>query len=412
MLADITQTVTDDAENERELLEGLRVVAKVTALCTELSVEADPERPRFFDMCSHTRMVGGPNPDGSYLLAMIRGDRTYRVTGTRGTHRLSRLPGARRHRADAATDGRLRQRHRPQARARGRSRWCSRRPSRAADILGGAQWVPIPADASSIVVREYIGDADAEDPATLDIEAADADPLQPITDAEAAEQFTAMAWTIDEADHAAPHHQARAADPAQHAAHRRGRRTRRRRHHPRQPVHDRHLPARARRVAGARVRARPTPATGTSRWRTSGTNASSRGAGTARSPTRASRPTPTDVVRIAIGAKDFGHGHWLDTGGRHRGFVVLRWLDNPDPPDVSRHRAQRSGDAVSAADRFDPDTLIDAGLRVWRAATTSATSTTRPGATGWPGCADGLVTEARLRRPRGRDRRAGHRARR
>jgi len=39
-------------------------------------------------------------------------------------------------------------------------------------------------------------------------------------------------------------------------------------------------------------------------------------------------------VRIAIGANDFGHGHWLDTGGRRRGFVVLRWLDNPDPPDV------------------------------------------------------------------------------
>ncbi len=39
------------------------------------------------------------------------------------------------------------------------------------------------------------------------------------------------------------------------------------------------------------------------------------------------------MVRIAIGAKDFGHGHWLDTGGRHRGFVVLRWLDNPDAPE-------------------------------------------------------------------------------
>ena len=41
------------------------------------------------------------------------------------------------------------------------------------------------------------------------------------------------------------------------------------------------------------------------------------------------------LVRIAIGANDFGHGHWLDTGGRHRGFVVFRWLDNPDPPKVT-----------------------------------------------------------------------------
>jgi hypothetical protein len=76
VLADVTQTVADDALDERELLEGLRVLAKVTGLCTELSVEADAERPGFFDMCSNTRMVGGPNPDGRYLLAMIRGDRT------------------------------------------------------------------------------------------------------------------------------------------------------------------------------------------------------------------------------------------------------------------------------------------------------------------------------------------------
>ncbi len=39
-------------------------------------------------------------------------------------------------------------------------------------------------------------------------------------------------------------------------------------------------------------------------------------------------------VRIAIGALDSGHGHWLDTGGRRRGFVVLRWLDNPAAPEV------------------------------------------------------------------------------
>ena len=35
-----------------------------------------------------------------------------------------------------------------------------------------------------------------------------------------------------------------------------------------------------------------------------------------------------------FGTKDFGHSHWLDTGGRYRGFVVLRWLDNPQPPAV------------------------------------------------------------------------------
>ena len=46
-------------------------------------------------------------------------------------------------------------------------------------------------------------------------------------------------------------------------------------------------------------------------------------------------------VRIAIGAQDIGYGHWLDTGGRHRGFVVLRWLHNPTPPDVKVSVQQR-----------------------------------------------------------------------
>jgi len=45
-------------------------------------------------------------------------------------------------------------------------------------------------------------------------------------------------------------------------------------------------------------------------------------------------PDPDGKVRIAISAKDFSFGHWLDTGGRHRGFVVVRWLDNPEAPEV------------------------------------------------------------------------------
>ena len=62
--------------------------------------------------------------------------------------------------------------------------------------LGGAHWVQIPEDASSVVVREYIGDRASEELATMQIEALDPDPLTPLTDDELAEQFTAMAWTL------------------------------------------------------------------------------------------------------------------------------------------------------------------------------------------------------------------------
>ena len=85
VLDDLTGQITADARDERELLEGLRVLNRVTALCTELSVDTDPDHPHFVDMSTPFRFVGGPNPHGSYPLAMISGDRAYRVTGTRGT---------------------------------------------------------------------------------------------------------------------------------------------------------------------------------------------------------------------------------------------------------------------------------------------------------------------------------------
>ncbi|MGV0616514.1 DUF1214 domain-containing protein, partial [Mycolicibacterium pulveris] len=46
-------------------------------------------------------------------------------------------------------------------------------------------------------------------------------------------------------------------------------------------------------------------------------------------------PRPDGTVRVVIAAEDPGVPNWLDTGGRARGFIVLRWLDNPDPPDVT-----------------------------------------------------------------------------
>jgi hypothetical protein len=332
VLADVTQTVIDDAMDERELLEGLRVIAKVTGLYTELAVEADGERPRFFDMCSDARMIGGPNPDGRYLLAMIRGDRTYRVTGTRGSTAylgfqvLAGTGLTPRRMAGYLSDTDLKL-------SSGAFALVLSAAEPPAHILAAAQWIPIPADASSIVVREYIGDADTEDPATMDIECVDAEPLQPITDAEAAEQFTAMAWTIVKL--ATLHRTVKPELLTRPNA---------------------LLTAEAAELGSADTTPDNLYMIGTfalepdeslvlefsppdtrywnitleSIWHecleprhrhSSVTN-------------KGFRPDADGVARIAIGAKDFGHGHWLDTGGRCRGFVVLRWLDNPEAPAV------------------------------------------------------------------------------
>lgn len=341
VFADLTTTVTDDAIDERELIEGLRVIAKVTSLCSELSVQADPERPRFFDMCSDTRMIGGPNPDGRYLLAMIRGDRTYRVSGTRGSTAylgfqvLAGTGLTPRRMAAYLSDTDLKLTS---------GSFTLVFAASAPDDLGDAQWVEIPSDASSVVVREYIGDPVTEEPATLAIECVDAEPLQPITDGEAAEQFTAMAWTIVKLT--TLH---RTIKPELLT----------------QP--NTLLTAGAAELGSADTTPDNLYMIGTfaldpdeslvlefrppdtrywnvtleSIWHecleprhrhSSVTN-------------KALLPDADGVARISIGAKDFGHGHWLDTGGRRRGFVVLRWLDNPEPFAV--RTTVRRGEAAS-----------------------------------------------------------------
>jgi hypothetical protein len=213
----------------------------------------------------------------------------------------------------------------------------------AADILSEAQWVPIPADASSIVVRDYIGDFDGEELATMTIECVDAEPLSAITDVEAAEQFTAMAWTIVKLT--TLHRTIKPELLTQPNA---------------------LLTAQAADLGSADTTPDNLYMIGTfalepdeslvlefsppdtrywnvtleNIWHecleprhrhSSVTN-------------KGFRPDSDGVARIAIGAKDFGHGHWLDTGGRRRGFVVLRWLDNPDAPAVRTtvHRGQSS----------------------------------------------------------------------
>ncbi|OBK22823.1 hypothetical protein A5634_06440 [Mycobacterium asiaticum] len=329
MLTNVTNIVTEDAETERELLEGLRVIARVSSLCSQMAVEADLAQPVFFDMCSPSRMVGGPNPDGNYYLAMIRGDRRYRITGSRGTSAylgLQILAGTGltpRRMAGYLSDTDL-------ALNSGEFELIlsAERPT------DNAQWLQIPEDASSVVVREYIGDRSVEQLATLNIEALDPDPVAPLTDAALSEQFTAMAWSLMKL--ATLHRTIKpelldspntlltaeaadlgAADTTPDNLYMLGTF----RLEPDQalvldiePPDTRYWNVTLENIWHECLEPR--------RRHSSVTN-------------RAVNPDPDGRVRIAISAQDFGFGHWLDTGGRHRGFIVLRWLDNPTPPDVS-----------------------------------------------------------------------------
>ena len=331
MLADVTKIMTEDAESERELLEGLRLIARVSSLCAQMSVEADAERPTFFDMCSANRMVGGPNPDGNYYLAMIRGDRSYRITGSRGTSAylgLQILAGTGltpRRMAGYVSDVDL---------ALESGEFALVLSADEPSGLAGAQWVKIPDDASSVVVREYIGDRAREELATLRIEALNPGALAPLTDDELADQLTAMAWSLMKL--ATLHRTIKpelldtpntlltaeaanlgAADTTPDNLYMIGT--------------FRLEPNEALVLDIAPPDTRYWNVTLESIWheclepRVRHSSVTNRGVA----------PDADGRVRIAISAKDFGIGHWLDTGGRHRGFVVLRWLDNPSPPDVT-----------------------------------------------------------------------------
>jgi hypothetical protein len=341
MVGDITNVVTEDAENERELLEGLGVISRVIALCSELTVEADPDLPWFFDMCSPTRLVGGPNPDGRYLLAMIRGDRGYRVSGTRGTTAylgvqvLAGTGMTPRRMAAYVSDTDLKLDSGGFALV-----FSATEPS--ATELDGAQWVQIPQDATSIVVREYIADADTEQSSTLHIDPLTAHPSKPITDDEAAEQFTAMAWTIMKLTtlHRTIKPElltqpntlltSEAADLGDADT-----------------TPDNLYMLGTFRLATDESLVLKFEPPDTRYWNVTLENIWHQCLEPRRRHSSVTNkgvmPGADGVVRIAIGANDFGHGHWLDTGGRHRGFVVFRWLDNPDPPTVSVE--VRSGEA-------------------------------------------------------------------
>lgn len=330
MLGDITEIVKADARDERELLDGLQVVSRVTALCSELSVEADPELPWFFDMCSPTRMVGGPNPDGRYLLAMIRGDRTYRITGTRGStaylgfqvlagtgmtpRRMAAYLSDTELKLDDDTFTIIASAERPAG-------------------LDGAQWLQIPADAASIVVREYVGDMATETPATLQIETLDAGPPQVLTDAEVAEQFTAMAWTLMKLTTlhrtikpellTQPNELVTAEAAALGSA---------------DTTPDNLYMIGTFDLADDETLQLEFTPPDTRYWNVTLENIWHECIEPRRRHSSVTdkgvSPGADGKVRIAIGHRDSGHGHWLDTGGRRRGFVVLRWLDNPAAPEV------------------------------------------------------------------------------
>ncbi|HUR13459.1 MAG TPA: DUF1214 domain-containing protein [Mycobacteriales bacterium] len=335
MLASMRDAVVADAETETELLEGLRVVGRVTALASEVALDGDPQQPWLLSMDTPARFVGGPNPDGEYLLGMIDGRHRYRVHGRRGTSAylgfqvLAGVGLTPRRMAAHVSDRDL------ELDPDGRFAFVLSTSAPTAAELAGATWVAIPEDASALVIREYVGDRATEALAELHVDPLDEPgPPQPLTDAGLAEQLTSWAWTIAKLstlhrtikpellDH--PNQLVTAAAADLGAA---------------DTTPDnlymigtfRLEPGECLELEIEPPQSRYWSVTLESIWhecieprrrRSSLTHA-------------AAVPDGDGKVRVHVAAEDTGTANWLDTGGRHRGFVILRWLDRPEAPAVT-----------------------------------------------------------------------------
>jgi hypothetical protein len=151
-------TPLDRAEGYRYLTRLLREMLYTTV------DNADPDFPRLHEL--DLVKIGADNPDNVYLTATVRGDRTYRLTGTRGTSAYFSIGSkANRYAKDGtmASTGELSDQD------------IVVDPDGTVEIVVGAtphekNWLPLAPDSTSLVIRQTYLDRTAEEPGTWRIE--------------------------------------------------------------------------------------------------------------------------------------------------------------------------------------------------------------------------------------------------
>ncbi|MGI5501356.1 hypothetical protein [Lentzea sp. CA-135723] len=145
--------------------EGYRYLSRLTREMLYSCLDnADPDFPRFHEL--DLVKIGADNPDNVYLSANIRGDREYRITGTRGTIAYFSIGSkANRYAKDGtmASTGEL----------SGADLVIA--PDGTAEIIASAtehdgNWLPLAPDSTGLVVRQTYLDRTSEVPGTWHIE--------------------------------------------------------------------------------------------------------------------------------------------------------------------------------------------------------------------------------------------------
>jgi hypothetical protein len=145
--------------------EGYRYLTRLVREMLYATVEnADPDFPRLREL--DLVKIGADNPDNVYLTAAIRGDRTYRITGRRGTIAYFSIGSKANLYATTGTmasTGELTDAE------------LIVRPDGSVEIIASAtphdkNWLPLAPDSTSLVVRQSYLDREAEEPGEWSIE--------------------------------------------------------------------------------------------------------------------------------------------------------------------------------------------------------------------------------------------------
>ena len=171
--------------------EGFRYLSRLTRTALETFLEfADPEFPVLFRPAHETVKIGADNPDNFYQKAAISGGSRYRISGQRGSvHYL----GFGTYAGDYGSGGR-----------RGQTGYLEASDMAVDDqghfeIIvscedpGGANWLPMEPDTSSLIVRQTFEDRKVEKVADLEIICLDASTRPQALTPEALDQGLARA---------------------------------------------------------------------------------------------------------------------------------------------------------------------------------------------------------------------------
>lgn len=166
LISSTREMVLADARTQQEANEGMRWMLRALAMSTEVAADTNPRFPHFQRMDTLARKVGGDNPDAEYEFAQIDGRFDYRITGNLGKIRylgftINAGQGMTPRRQVGYISDQMLD-------ADESGNFTILLAQQEPDEPGN--WVQIPADASGILVREYIGDREVETLPILHIE--------------------------------------------------------------------------------------------------------------------------------------------------------------------------------------------------------------------------------------------------